>query len=106
MKALPALTLKKKVLDMHMNIATNLFKIIQERQLDVFFALEESLNRQNKTSILQVINDLKKDAQDKLRLFILYYLSTDEISRSDMVEYEMALERAGCDLGPLHFIKK
>ena len=42
---LPQLTLRKKSLDMHMNIATNLFKVIQERQLDAFFSLEESIGK-------------------------------------------------------------
>jgi hypothetical protein len=42
---LPQLTLRKKSLDMHMNIATNLFKVIQERQLDAFFSLEETIGK-------------------------------------------------------------
>ena len=42
---LPELTLRKKSLDMHMNIATNLLKVIQERQLDAFFSMEEAINK-------------------------------------------------------------
>lgn len=42
---LPELTLRKKSLDMHMNIATALFKHIQERQLDSFFSMEESIGK-------------------------------------------------------------
>ena len=42
---LPELTSRKKSLDMHMTIATSLFKHIQERQLDGFFSIEESISK-------------------------------------------------------------
>jgi hypothetical protein len=45
LQKLPELSLRKKSLDMHMNIATYLFKIIQERQLDSFFSMEESMSK-------------------------------------------------------------
>ena len=45
-KRLPELTERKRVLDMHMHIATNLFKQIQARQLDQFFAAEENITKQ------------------------------------------------------------
>jgi sec1 family domain-containing protein 1 len=44
-KQLPELTMRKNLLDMHMNIATALFKSIQSRQLDAFFSMEESLHK-------------------------------------------------------------
>ena len=43
---LPQLTERKRTLDMHMNIATALFKIIGDRQLDTFTAIEESISKQ------------------------------------------------------------
>ena len=49
----------------------------------------------------------KKDPEDKMRLFLIYYLSiTEEISQEDMASYEKALETAGCDLAPLTYIKR
>jgi hypothetical protein len=42
---LPELTKKKKLLDMHMTIATALFKKIQSRQLDAFVKIEESVHK-------------------------------------------------------------
>lgn len=63
---------------------------------------------QNKISMLEVINDPeKKNAEDKLRMFIIYYLSTTEdISKDDMEEYERALRSAGCNLAPVKYVKK
>ncbi|KAI8919611.1 Sec1-like protein [Entophlyctis helioformis] len=106
MKQLPELTARKKTLDMHMNIATALFKVIQERQLDAFFTMEESIGKLNKSSLLEAIRDDKKSPEDKMRLFIIYYLSVDDISKEDLAEYEAALSHAGCNTAPISHVKQ
>ncbi|TPX32642.1 hypothetical protein SmJEL517_g04337 [Synchytrium microbalum] len=104
--ALPELTERKRIIDMHMNLATALLKSIQERSLDTFFEMEETITRQTKAQILELIKDVKKDVTDKLRFFLVWYLSVEDVSGSDLSEYEVALTEAGADLVALNYIKK
>ncbi|MCJ1229705.1 Vesicle trafficking between the ER and Golgi [Toensbergia leucococca] len=106
---LPELRERKATLDMHMNIATALLKGIKDRQLDNFFQIEENITKQTKAQILEVLNDDAKGKEplDKLRLFIIWYLSTEqEISRADMDRFEETLTKANCDITALAYVKQ
>jgi sec1 family domain-containing protein 1 len=106
---LPELRERKAVLDMHMNILAALLTGIKNRQLDNFFQIEENVMKQTKAQILDLIKDNTKGDQpvDKLRLFIIWFLSTEqEVSRSDWDAFEGALTAAGVDKKSLAYIRQ
>ncbi|KAI9671922.1 MAG: Vesicle trafficking between the ER and Golgi [Caeruleum heppii] len=106
---LPELRERKAILDMHMNIATALLKGIKDRQLDNYFQIEENITKQTKPQMLELLHDAGKGKEplDKLRLFIIWFLSTEvEINRTEMEGFEGALREAGADTTPLAYVKR
>lgn len=106
---LPELRERKGILDMHMNILSALLKGIKDRQLDNYYQLEETISKQTKAQMLELLKDNDKGTEslDKLRLFLSWYLSIDqEVSRNEMEGFEEALMAIGANTESLAYIKQ
>lgn len=106
---LPELRERKALLDMHMNIASALLQGIKDRQLDNYFQLEEGIVKYTKVQMTELLadSDKGKEPLDKLRIFIIWFLSTEqEVTRADMDRFEEALKKLGLDTSPLAYIKR
>uniref|UniRef100_A0A8P4K5N7 Sec1 family domain-containing protein 1 n=1 Tax=Dicentrarchus labrax TaxID=13489 RepID=A0A8P4K5N7_DICLA len=108
--SLPELLEKKRLIDLHTNVATAVLDHIKSRKLDVYFEYEEKLMSKSTLdkSLLDIISDPDAGTpEDKMRLFLIYYIAALQApSESDLEQYKTALLDAGCDLSPLNYIKQ
>lgn len=58
-------------------------------------------------SILDIISEPDSGSpEDKMRLFIIYYICSPHISEMDYHKFESALNEAGCDMHAMAYIKR
>lgn len=74
--SLPELLEKKKLIDMHTNIATAVLEQIKTRKLDAFFEAEEKImNRTAQDAPLEMLRNAEMgNKDDKLRLLLIHYI--------------------------------
>lgn len=107
--SLPQLMEKKRLIDMHTKIATSILNYIKSRRLDSFFEMEEKI--MSKLALDRTLGDLLKDPEfgtleDKMRLFIIYFICTPYVPDGEFQRLEAILQEIGCDLSPLPYIQR
>lgn len=98
---IPGLAKKKRQIDLHTNIATAILDRIKLGGLDGYFQVEEELlSRPGSFDVQRILALLGPNGRgspnDKLRLFLIYYLCIDSASQSDLSRCLEAVQVAGC----------
>lgn len=106
--SLPQLMEKKRTIDMHTKIATNILNFIKIRRLDSFFELEEKI--MSKSLLDKSLSELLHDPEfgspeDKMRLYIIYFICTN-VPDSEYRKLEATLQEIGCDLSPMPYVQR
>uniref|UniRef100_A0A4W4DZA5 Sec1 family domain containing 1 n=1 Tax=Electrophorus electricus TaxID=8005 RepID=A0A4W4DZA5_ELEEL len=79
--SLPELLEKKRLIDLHTNVATAVLDHIKSRKLDVYFEYEEKLMSKSTLdkSLLDIITDPDAGTpEDKMRLFLIFYITAQQ----------------------------
>jgi hypothetical protein len=107
---IPELQEKKAIIERHSNIATAIMKHVKDREIDAYFEHEEAIITKSlvaqKEMISLITSEGRGTPEDKLRLFLIYFLSTKSIPPAEMEQLEEALKTQGADLSPLKILKK
>jgi sec1 family domain-containing protein 1 len=106
--SLPQLMEKKRLIDMHTKIATNILSFIKLRRLDSFFELEEKI--MSKSLLDKAMSDLLQDpefgsAEDKMRLYVIYFICSN-VPDQEYRKLEAILQANGCDLSPMPYVQR
>jgi len=106
---IPEINFQKDLIHMHSKIALALVESINNRGLDVIYRIEEEIMTrsaaQKKKDLIAALSD-KGTPQDKLRMFLIYYITHQNIPSGELAEFEEKLFNLGCDLGPLKYLKE
>ncbi|OQV22241.1 Sec1 family domain-containing protein 1 [Hypsibius exemplaris] len=109
MTSLPELLERKSNINLHTNLATALLERIKARRLDIFFEMEEKLMARRSTdeSLVELLSDpLAGNPEDKMRLFLIYYVCTPHVTDAQVKQFTELLEKSGCDMAPFHHIRR
>lgn len=108
---LPELTKRKAVIDTHVNIFSALLAQLEDKKLDTFFEIEQDPNANTaklQQSFRDILNDGKtNNLQDKLRSFIVLYLTSSQgLPRDFVSEAEKYFQDHDYDTTVLQYIYK
>ncbi|KAG8177103.1 hypothetical protein JTE90_015247 [Oedothorax gibbosus] len=107
--SLPELLEKKRLIDMHMTVATAILDHIKSRKLDVYFEIEEKI--MGKATLEKSLMDMITDPEaglpsDKLRLFIISFICGPSMTDAEVDQYVTALQDAGCNVETVQYMRR
>jgi len=109
MSQLPEMQERKRRLDIHTHVATTLLGQIKQRDLHGFHKLEQGIIMRQPIEEgdleANLLGEGKGKLEDRVRLFFIYYLCTEEIPAEKLAAYEEALTKAGADIAGLKYLK-
>lgn len=106
---LPELTARKAIIDMHMNVLASLLKQLESRGLDAFFEIEQSQDSlKTRQRFLDTLKDERSNNfEDKLRTFIIMYLSSmSDLPKDFVSQVEEYFKESNYDISSLRYIYK
>ncbi|GFR22728.1 sec1 family domain-containing protein 1 [Trichonephila clavata] len=107
--SLPELLEKKRLIDMHMSVATAILDHIKSRKLDVYFEIEEKIMGRAtlEKSLMDMITDPEAGLpSDKLRLFLISFICGPTMTEAEVDQYITALQDAGCDVESIQYMRR
>ncbi|XP_037083915.1 sec1 family domain-containing protein 1-like [Pollicipes pollicipes] len=107
--SLPELLQRKRLIDAHTTIATAILEQIKRRKLDAYFETEEKLLSRSppERPLVELLRDPEMgSADDALRLFLMHYVSAEEVAETELEQCVQALRERGADLGAVQFAKR
>ena len=82
---------------------------IKRRKLDAYFETEEKLlsRAAPERPLVELLRDPEMgSAADALRLFLMHYVSAEEVSATELEQCVQALSERGADLAAVQFAKR
>ena len=90
-RSMPQLLKKKEEIDRHQQLMSTISSILDQRSISEYFHLEEALMHskildsvQSKSLHDQLSSRTEGSVEDKLRLFLIYYLCHHDVTRSEL----------------------
>ncbi|ODV97950.1 hypothetical protein PACTADRAFT_47779 [Pachysolen tannophilus NRRL Y-2460] len=108
-KALPELTSRKNIIDMHMKVLASLLSELESKNLDSFFEIEQNFNDPKvQKQFLEILEKKSKgnNLKDKFRTYLILLLSSD-LPPAFQEKCDNLLKEEGIeDLSSLNYIRR
>lgn len=104
-RSIPEMQKQKRLLDMHTNILTSLLRQLQKRSVDAFMEQEEEFihskdAKYDRKRMRELLRHSGATLADKLRLLIVFSLSSHYASAGEMAELQKILEEQAVSCSP------